>query len=150
MKWFFRILDFYIQASIHVAFAVVALLIVSCRILNIPFTWPLVFFVFLSTVGCYNFIKYGFEYHKYDPKQSGRRQIIGFMSILSGLSATVLLYFFNNKVWWLMAVLLLVVLLYALPVFSQGEKPEEPRLGKTLPCGPYLDGNDCLLASNSL
>lgn len=53
-----RILDFYIESSIHVALAVYALLRITCLQLNIPYDEPVAYFSFYGTIVGYNFIKY--------------------------------------------------------------------------------------------
>jgi hypothetical protein len=53
-----RLFGFYIQASIHVALAVLALLLVTNLMFYIPFDNAIAGFVFFGTVFGYNFIKY--------------------------------------------------------------------------------------------
>ena len=53
-----RILDFYINTSLHVAVAVVSLMLITKLSLNIVIANELVFFVFFGTVVGYNFLKY--------------------------------------------------------------------------------------------
>ena len=60
-----KLLDFYLDASIHVALAVTALVLVTYLFLNIPVENPLLGFSFFSSIVCYNFIKYGVEAKKY-------------------------------------------------------------------------------------
>lgn len=58
MKWFIRFLEFYVNSSIHVAFSVVGLTIVTQQKFNIFNGFDLLFFVFFATITGYNFIKY--------------------------------------------------------------------------------------------
>lgn len=56
---------FYLNASIHVALAVVSLYLVTTIDLNIVVNPHLIGFLFCATVVCYNFVKYGVEAEKY-------------------------------------------------------------------------------------
>ncbi|MFC7356620.1 hypothetical protein ACFQO1_02895 [Jejudonia soesokkakensis] len=58
MKVFLRLLDFYINSSIHVALAVCSLLLLTYIEFKIPLSKSLLFFVFFGTISGYNFIKY--------------------------------------------------------------------------------------------
>jgi hypothetical protein len=58
MKVFFRLLDFYINSSIHVALAVCSLVVVTLFEFEIDVSKALLFFVFFGTITGYNFIKY--------------------------------------------------------------------------------------------
>jgi len=53
-----RIVEFYINSSIHVALAVYALVRVTELYLDISYNQPLDFFIFYATITGYNFIKY--------------------------------------------------------------------------------------------
>ena len=65
MGWMGRIFNFYLDASIHVAFAVVSLLIITNLYLDIIPEQHLIQFVFFGTIPSYNFIKYGVEAKRY-------------------------------------------------------------------------------------
>lgn len=58
MKVFIRLLDFYINSSIHVALAVCSLFLITHYEFEIPLSKGLLFFVFFGTISGYNFIKY--------------------------------------------------------------------------------------------
>ena len=58
MKFFHRLLDFYIQSSIHVGFAVFCLLKITEKTANLNPNPTLSFGVFFATVLGYNFLKY--------------------------------------------------------------------------------------------
>ncbi|NJM79651.1 MAG: hypothetical protein HC854_08640 [Flavobacterium sp.] len=58
MKIVRKILDFYIESSLHVAFAVYALIRVTYLNLNIPYEEAVAHFGFFGTIVGYNFIKY--------------------------------------------------------------------------------------------
>lgn len=58
MKRLKPLFDFYINSSIHVALAVLAMTYVTLLELNLPTDWGLLFFVFFSSITGYNFVKY--------------------------------------------------------------------------------------------
>lgn len=58
MKFFKTVIDFYINASIHVALAVYALLRITEIYFEIPHNELLDWFVFFATITGYNFVKY--------------------------------------------------------------------------------------------
>lgn len=58
MKLFYRIFDFYIESSLHVALAVYALIRITFISLNILYDEPVAYFGFYGTIVGYNFIKY--------------------------------------------------------------------------------------------
>ena len=53
-----RFLNFYINSSIHVAFAVVSLTYITCLQFRITHNQNLLFFIFFATITGYNFVKY--------------------------------------------------------------------------------------------
>ena len=58
MNVFNKIIDFYINASIHVAFAVYAFLRITELYLEIPYQKNLNYFIFFGTITGYNFVKF--------------------------------------------------------------------------------------------
>ena len=58
MKLFKSLFNFYINASVHVALAVCALVFVTCVELQLALGYKLLFFVFFATVSGYNFVKF--------------------------------------------------------------------------------------------
>ena len=117
MTWYQRIFDFYIKGSIHVALAVVALLLITGYYLNISIAHPVVLFTFLGSLSCYNFIKYGIEIDKYTETDSLELKIIGVISVLSLLVSLYLFYNFQISSWILLGILLILILLYSFPFF---------------------------------
>jgi len=119
MKLLKQLFDFYLDASIHVALAVVSLYLISLKILEVSTNQILVGFLFFSTIVCYNFIKYGVEAKKYLIVSNPYHRLIQVLSFLSFLLA---LYFFlklDSTIW--IATLVLVILsgLYAIPLLPQ-------------------------------
>ena len=58
MRFLKRVLDFYINSSIHVALAVVCLTLITLSKFNILIDNNLLLFVFFATITGYNFVKY--------------------------------------------------------------------------------------------
>lgn len=111
-----RIFDFYLDASIHVAFAVFALTSITWITLDIPVNHNLSFFLFFGTVSCYNFIKYGVEAEKYILVANRYHKNIQFLSFVAFAFTMYHAYFLNLSVWFGIIVMLGLTGLYALPV----------------------------------
>ena len=58
MKYFFKLLDFYIESSLHVAFAVYAFIRITFLKLGLSYDESVAYFGFYGTIVGYNFIKY--------------------------------------------------------------------------------------------
>ena len=58
MKFLKQLFDFYINASIHVALAVYALVRITELYFNLSYNESLDYFIFYGTISGYNFIKY--------------------------------------------------------------------------------------------
>ncbi|MBJ7881888.1 hypothetical protein [Gelidibacter salicanalis] len=58
MKRLWSLFDFYINSSMHVALAVLSMTYVTLLELHLVPDWPLLFFVYFSTITGYNFVKY--------------------------------------------------------------------------------------------
>ena len=118
MKLLKVIFNFYINASIHVAFAVYALVRVTELYLKLNYNKNLAFFIFFGTITGYNFIKYaGIAklHHKSLTENLKVIQVFSLISFLftlfyaSKLSLNTLFYF---------APLGVITLLYAIPFLS--------------------------------
>lgn len=115
MPLFKKLFDFYLDASIHVALAVVALYWSTTHILNTSVNFNYVFFLGCGTIVCYNFMKYGVEAEKYLIVKRPYHKTI---QIFSFLCFGIALYFFYRLDSNLYApILFLTVLsgLYGLP-----------------------------------
>ncbi|MBN8565935.1 MAG: hypothetical protein J0M25_04255 [Flavobacteriales bacterium] len=90
MKFFKNIFDFYIQSSLHVAFAIFALLHVTEVSLELTRNKNLECIIFFGTIVGYNFLKYfeAFQKGKYDFNKN--RYVIG----LTFLSIIAVIFFF--------------------------------------------------------
>lgn len=116
MKIVKRVFNFYLDASIHVALAVFALVMVTVEILNISVDMHFSWFLFFGTIVCYNFIKYGVEAEKYILVANQYHKNIQFFSFAALVPIFYHAYFLNIETWLGIGSLMLLVGLYALPV----------------------------------
>ena len=121
MRIFKNILDFYIESSLHVAFAVYALIQVTFFSLNIYYDVTVAYFGFFGTVVGYNFVKYFTVAFKNDALIRSKIKEIVFLSCIA-LAAC--LYFFlqlrrNTQI--VALIFFGLTLLYTLP-FSSRQK----------------------------
>ncbi|MEO0572239.1 MAG: hypothetical protein AAF039_11085 [Bacteroidota bacterium] len=110
-----QLFQFYVNASIHVALAVVALYLVNVESLNILNNNDLMGFLFFETIVCYNFVKYGVEAEKYVIVSKPSHRPI---QVFSFLAFGACLYFFFRlpmQLWFVIALLTVVSALYAIP-----------------------------------
>ncbi len=115
MKIIRQIIDFYIEASIHVAFSVVALFFISAIYLNISYDCNGAFFVFFSTIVGYNFVKYDELARVKKVQLTNKFKAIITLSFFSALAA---FYFFTKLSFYIQLVALLafvLTVLYTLP-----------------------------------
>ncbi|MDN3619254.1 hypothetical protein QWY81_07285 [Polaribacter undariae] len=86
MRFLKLVLDFYINASIHVAFSVYALLKITEIYLDLPYNSDLNYFMFLGTITGYNSVKYAGVaklHHKSLTKSLKNIQVFSFFCFLA-------------------------------------------------------------------
>lgn len=117
MKFFKRVLDFYIQGSVHVAFAVYALVQMTNYMFHISYDKPMAFFAFFGTIVGYNFVKYDSLVRTKKIQMLSNLKGIIFISFLSLF--VVGFYFFQLQlITQIVSVAFLTItLLYTLPFF---------------------------------
>ncbi len=111
-----RAFDFYLDASIHVAFAIFSLVGCTCALLNIPWNSHLSYFLFFGSISCYNFIKYGVEAEKYIKVANSYHRGIQYFSFLCLIGALYHAFYLDRAIWWGVSGLVCLTGLYALPV----------------------------------
>ena len=111
-----RVFDFYLDASVHVAFSVFCLVKTQAVLYGISSVESVAFFAFFATIACYNFIKYGVEAEKYILVNTRYQRLIQGVSILSLFCALYFFFQFQKSTYLVIAVLLALSLLYALPI----------------------------------
>jgi hypothetical protein len=112
-----KIFDFYIQSSLHVAFAVYALICITCIKLNISYDESVAYFGFYGTIVGYNFIKYDELARIKKIKLTKAFKAIIALSIIASLAA--IYYFLELKATTKLIGFgaLLLTILYTLPFF---------------------------------
>ena len=113
-----KIFDFYLDASVHVALAVVSIYLLTTQLLNIPVNVAYAFFLGSSTIVCYNFMKYGVEAEKYLIVKNTYQRYIQFFSFFL---FAVTCYTFLKLPQFLYAPILFLSLLsalYGIPFFA--------------------------------
>lgn len=111
-----RLFEFYLDASIHVAFSILALVHVTCITLNISVDAHLCWFLFFGSIACYNFVKYGVEAGKYVLVADLYQKHIQWVSLIALGFAMYHGYFLSPQIYMAIAVLVALTGLYAIPV----------------------------------
>lgn len=114
-----RIVDFYINGSIHVALAVYALVRMTFHFFHIGYDEPMAWFAFFGTIVGYNFVKYDELARAKKVRWSNQLRAIVGLSVVS-LLATAYYFFYLERRTQLVAVgFLALTMLYTLPVFPK-------------------------------
>ncbi|RZK09179.1 MAG: hypothetical protein EOO46_13795 [Flavobacterium sp.] len=118
MKSIRHVLDFYLNGSIHVAFAVLSLVLMTNHMFQNAFDLPIAGFAFFGTIFGYNFIKYEAFFRNKKPLWP-ELKAIAILSILSFL-ASVYFFFCLEKITQITAIIFFgLTFLYTVPVFSK-------------------------------
>jgi len=145
MQWLAHLFRFYVKASIHVAFAVIAFLYLTAQFLNISQDKNLLYFIFFGTIPAYNMIKYGVEGKKFLFRKNITHRSI---QILSFLALLISLYFgslISFTTWKGVLVLGFLVGCYALPVFPKKQNLRNLGILKIIIVGLVWSGTTVLL-----
>lgn len=118
MKSIKALFDFYLNGSIHVALAVLSLVLMTNHMFQNPFDLPMAGFAFFGTIFGYNFIKYETFFRNKKPLWT-ELKAIAVLSVLS-LLATVYFFFCLERITQITAVIFFgLTFLYTVPVFSK-------------------------------
>lgn len=115
MLIFRRLFRFYINASIHVALAVISLYALSAQNLNISINVHVTGFLFFATIVCYNFVKYGVEADKYLVVAKPSHKPIQVFSFLAFGICLYFLFLLPLQLWIVIGALTVISTLYAIP-----------------------------------
>ncbi|WP_343485478.1 hypothetical protein [Allomuricauda sp. d1] len=121
MRGLKSIFDFYLDASIHVALAVVSLYAVTVELSQLNYNGYLMAFIGFSTIVCYNFVKYGVEAEKYLIVSNSYHRIIQVFSFLCFLPIIYCGWHLDMPIWAAIVILTLLSGVYALPVLPQAK-----------------------------
>ncbi len=114
-----RILNFYLDASVHIALSVVCLVKITEFFFNIPVNNHVMYFSFFGTISCYNFVKYGVEAKKYFIVSSAYQKRIQFFSILALCGSLYHIFFFTKSTLLVLILCAFLTGLYALPILPK-------------------------------
>ena len=117
MQYLKRLFDFYIHASIHVALAVLALVLITNRMFEIPFDFSMAGFVFFGTLFAYNFVKYEVYFRHKLPFRKTLFPIL-ILSFLAFFASTYFFFCLELKTQIIALVFFGLTFLYAIPMFS--------------------------------
>jgi len=145
MKWVTRLFDFYLDASIHVALAVFALIKITGSIVNISVNNHLSYYLFFGTIVCYNFVKYGVEAKKYFLVTNRYYKNIQITSFIALALALYHAYFLQWQTWAGILVISFLIGLYAIPVLPQAKNLRSLGLLKIILVGLVWSGSTVLL-----
>ena len=119
MKWPQRIFDFYMEASIHVALAVVSLSLATAHFLDIFLSSELLIFTFCATVSCYNYLKHHAELKKGITWYQGDQRYMAILSIICLLAALFVAIKLPVQDFLLLGVLSILIAFYIFPIIPR-------------------------------
>lgn len=119
MREFYKVLNFYINSSIHLSIAIVSFAVVTFLNFDLEPDIHLLVFIFLSSITGYNFIKYAgiAKFHHFSLAKNLR--IIQIFSFFVFAFLVFFLFFQSVAVLMLAVILGIFTVLYALPVFNK-------------------------------
>ncbi|MFY0483484.1 hypothetical protein ACI6PS_12845 [Flavobacterium sp. PLA-1-15] len=118
MKSIRQVFDFYLNGSIHVALAVLSLVLMTNHMFQNPLDLPMAGFAFFGTIFGYNFIKYEAFFRNNKPLWD-ELKAIAVLSLLS-LLASAYFFFCLESITQITAIIFFgLTFLYTVPVFSQ-------------------------------
>ena len=115
MKHLKGLFDFYINSSIHVAFAVLSLVFVTEKELELSLDFNFNAFIFLGTITGYNFVKYASVAGLHHRNLTKRLKVIQLFSFVCILALAYFAFQFDFEFWLSCAPLALLTALYAVP-----------------------------------
>ncbi len=121
MRTLKAIFNFYLDASIHVAVAVIAMAGVTFHLLGSSSDINLLGFIFFSVIVCYNFIKYGVEAYKYLIVSNAYHKIIQIFSFIAFAFAIYFLIQLDEEIWVATIILGVLSALYAVPLLPRAK-----------------------------
>ena len=109
------------DASIHVALSVFALIEITCIFFGLSRDNHISCLVFFGTIACYNFVKYGVEAKKYFLVSNTYHKNIQVVSFIAGGFALYHSFFMSYEAWIGLAVLSVLTSLYAVPLLPNAK-----------------------------
>lgn len=117
-----KIVDFYINASIHVAFAVYAFLRITEMYLDLPYQKSLDYFIFFGTITGYNFVKFAGVAKLHHRSLTSDLKIIQLFSLFCFIAMCYYVFLLPLNTLVFCFPFALLTFLYAVPFFGGFEK----------------------------
>ena len=122
MKWLKLVLDFYINASIHVALSVYCLVRITEFYFNLPYNESLNYFIFYATITGYNFVKYAGVAKFHHRSLTNNLKIIQIFSLICFIAMCYYAYLLPLKTLLYCIPFEILTILYAVPFLSGFQK----------------------------
>ena len=122
MRFLKLVLDFYLNASIHVAFSVYAFLRITEVYFDIPLNQNLNYFIFFGTITGYNFVKYAGVAKLHHRSLTNDLKIIQIFSFFSFLALCYFAYKISIETLLITIPFNVLTILYAVPFLSGFDK----------------------------
>lgn len=119
MIWVNRLFRFYINSSIHVAFSVCALTVITLTKFNLPHNDTSLYFNFCATILGYNFVKFSPLFLRNELKFSSFFFMLLLVNITAFIGVIFFGYYLKLEVLKLILIFLLITFLYAFPTFKK-------------------------------
>lgn len=111
--------NFYLDSSIHVALAVVALVYVTVFEYELTIDINLVGFIFFGTISGYNFVKYAGVARFHHRSLTSMLRAIQLFSLLAFITLLYFLYQLPQSLYWYLAIPAMATFLYAVPIIRR-------------------------------
>lgn len=118
MKFLKLVFDFYLNASIHVAFSVYAFLRITEIYFNLPYNESVNYFIFFGTITGYNFVKYAGVAKFHHRSLTNNLKFIQIFSFFCFLWFCYYVYQLSLKTLLFTIPFILLTILYAVPFLS--------------------------------
>lgn len=118
MALFQKLLDFYINSSIHVALAVYAFVRITEQYFGLSYNEPLDYFIFYGTITGYNFVKYAGVAKLHHRSLTAQLKIIQLFSLACFLLLCYYAWQLSVTTLYVLAPFGLLTFLYAVPLFG--------------------------------
>lgn len=145
MLVFKRLFKFYLDASIHVALAVLALYWTSVYLLNILPNYILAGFLFFSTIGYYNLVKYGGHLKVPDGFDRTSFIMIRTLTVISFFLTIIFSVLLPLRLYAVLGVMFVLGALYFIPLFPNKKSLRSWGLIKILIVGLVWTGSTSVL-----
>ena len=127
-----KLFKFYLQASIHVALAVVSLSAVSALFAGVRIPDYLLIFTFFATLASYNIIKYGHRFKSENLLASKQGRPVLVLTVVAALIALYSSRLLPRSTWSILGVVAVLLALYVIPVYPAEKNLRSLGVGKII------------------